>query len=119
MHKKHANIYEVAEGLNPEARMFSVYLVPLSILGFSQRPGVMIDVRTGDCKLGDRRLREGFPNFFPQKMEIFNGICHEGGELVSSAFKVVSIFLLKNHLESLPDCQNAFCTKFELYIMYI
>ena len=54
--KKHANIYEVAEGLDPKARMFSVYLVPLSILGFSQRPGVMIDVRTGDCKLGDRRL---------------------------------------------------------------
>ena len=45
----------MAEGLNPEARMFSVYLVPLSILGFSQRPGVMIDVRTGDCKLGGRR----------------------------------------------------------------
>ena len=49
-------IYDVAEGLKTEVRMFSVYLVPLSILGFSQRPGVMIDVRTGDCKLGDRRL---------------------------------------------------------------
>ena len=53
---KNRPIYDVAEGLNPEARMFFVYLVPLPILGFSQRPGVMIDVRTGDCKLGDRRL---------------------------------------------------------------
>ena len=27
--------------------------------------------------------------------------------------------MFKKHLESLPDCQNAFCTKFEFYIMYI
>ena len=26
---------------------------------------------------------------------------------------------VKNHLESLPDCQNAFCSWCELYIMYI
>ena len=28
-------------------------------------------------------------------------------------------FLLKNHIESLPDCLNAFCTYFELYYIYI
>ena len=39
--------------------------------------------------------------------------CHEGGGgwEVSRAIKLSSIFLLKNHLGSLPDYQNVFCTK--------
>ena len=36
---------------------------------------------------------------------------------VSRAINMFSIFLFKRRLESLPDFQNAFCTKFELYIM--
>ena len=44
------------------------------------------------------------------KIEFFNGIFHAGAGV---------IFLLKNHLVSLPDCQNAFCMEFELYYVYI
>ena len=38
---------------------------------------------------------------------------------VSHAIKVLWKKLLKIHLQSLLDCQNAFFTYFELYIMYI
>ena len=40
-----------------------------------------------------------------------------GGPRVPLRF--VLFFLLKNHLESLHDCQNAFCTNFELYVIHI
>ena len=48
------------------------------------------------------------------KMEIQDGICHEGGgglEGVSFAIKLFwKMIFVKNHLESFPDCENVFCT---------
>ena len=41
-------------------------------------------------------------------MDIFYGICYEGGG-VSGAIKVFQKIFFLNHLESLPDCQNASC----------
>ena len=33
--------------------------------------------------------------------------------------RFLNFFLLKTHLESLPDCRNEFCTQFELYIIVV
>ena len=53
------------------------------------------------------KLTEGFKN----KMDFFDGICDEwGGRGSRMPSTFLFNFLLKNHLLSLPDCQNAFCT---------
>ena len=36
-----------------------------------------------------------------------------------SPLRFLNFFLLKTHLESLPDCRNEFCTQFELYIIVV
>ena len=54
------------------------------------------------------------------EMEIFNGIFREGGGRGSRVpLRFFHLFLLKNHLEALPYCQNTFCTQFKLSFMYI
>ena len=46
-----------------------------------------------------------------QKREIGIAFAMKGGGLLSRAINVFSkSFLLKKHLESLPDCQHTFCT---------
>ena len=60
-----------------------------------------------------RTLTGGSPK---NKMENFDGIFLEGG---GGSIKVFEFFLLKTHLESLPDCRNEFCTQFELYIIVV
>ena len=44
----------------------------------------------------------------PKKMEIFNGICHEGGEEVSHVVRVCFKMYFNNHLDSFPYGQNVF-----------
>ena len=43
------------------------------------------------------------------KMEIQDGICHEGG-WGSRVPHTYSEFFFENHSESFPDCENVFCT---------
>ena len=48
------------------------------------------------------------------KMEIYGGICHEGGggsrPVSSATYLFWKMIFVKNHLESFPDCENVFCT---------
>ena len=60
-----------------------------------------------------RTLTGGSPK---NKMENFDGISMKGGR---SPLRFLNFFLLKTHLESLPDCRNEFCTQFELYIIVV
>ena len=44
------------------------------------------------------------------KMKIKDGFCHEGGGGACVTLRYFGKKMFKNHLESLPDCQSAFCT---------
>ena len=47
------------------------------------------------------------------KMEILDGICHEGGGSrggLECHLPILKNDFFKNHLESFPDCENVFCT---------
>ena len=48
-------------------------------------------------------------------MELFHDFCHEG---VMSGIGIF-LFLFENHLDSLPDCQNALWSVAALYYVYI
>ena len=45
------------------------------------------------------------------KMEIKDGICHEGGRGgLECHIPILKNDFFENHLESFPDCENVFCT---------